>query len=72
MAFRCRICGRADFRLSRLRSRDLGRVLAFQYPVRCRTCRERFYVFALRALTIGRGARHPQGPQPVENGSWED
>jgi len=56
----CRNCGMSDFRLSRVQGRDLGRLLTLQYPVRCRTCRERRYVFILKALKIMRGAKLPR------------
>jgi len=69
MAFHCRICGMPDFRLSHLRSRDLGRLLTLQYPVRCRTCRERHFVFILRTFKIMRDAKLPRGEESAAKGT---
>jgi len=63
MAFHCRGCGMSDFRLSHVRNKDLWRLLTLQYPIRCRTCRERSFVFVLKALQIVRDAKllHSEG-----------
>lgn len=54
---KCPGCGATDLRTSRLRLSDLPRLLIFQYPIRCRACRERRYTGLLRALHLRRDAR---------------
>jgi hypothetical protein len=49
---KCSHCGAGSFRTSHLRLVDIPRLLLFQYPVRCRTCRERDYAGLLLALNI--------------------
>ena len=70
MPLRCRTCGMSDLRLSRVRIRDIGRVLALQYPVRCRTCRERSYVFILSAIRIKAREKQPRSAQSAAKGTW--
>jgi hypothetical protein len=48
----CPQCGSNHLRTSRLRSSDFPRLLLFQYPVRCRVCRERMHVGLLLALNL--------------------
>jgi hypothetical protein len=40
----CPYCGTPKFRTSRVRLSDVPRLALLQFPVRCRLCRERFYV----------------------------
>jgi hypothetical protein len=54
MPFYCRTCGLHNVRISHWRSSDWVRLLALQYPVRCRECRERGHVFILEAVKIWR------------------
>jgi hypothetical protein len=58
----CSGCGSSDFRLSHFRGEDVFQLVCFQYPVRCRTCRQRDYAFFWQALKIRRGTelRHQQ------------
>jgi hypothetical protein len=42
-------------RMSRLRLRDLFRLLTFQYPVRCHACLQRYFVFLPVALRLPGG-----------------
>lgn len=53
----CTHCGAANLRTSRLRLLDIPRFLLFQYPVRCRNCRERDYIGFLLALNLRQAAR---------------
>lgn len=54
---KCPSCGSGDFRPSRLRGEDIPLLLGLQYPVRCRTCRERMYVCILNLWVIYREKR---------------
>lgn len=59
----CTTCYSAIFRLSRVRVKDLPRLLILMYPVRCIECFRRSYVFlpvALRLKTT-RKTHTPQG-----------
>jgi len=58
----CRRCGSTEFRTSRFRSGDLLRLLLFQLPVRCRSCKLRDFVFLPGFFAIRRAAktRHKQ------------
>lgn len=57
MGMKCGLCGSAKFRLSGFRRSDLSRFLRFKYPVRCRKCGERGFMFFWNALKIGRADR---------------
>jgi hypothetical protein len=48
----CPNCLSPDLRISHFRIPDLARLLILQYPVRCRNCRERAYMFLHRALRL--------------------
>jgi hypothetical protein len=50
--FRCRLCASIDFRRSRLRRKDITRLLLLQLPVRCRVCSDRRYAGVRRALLV--------------------
>lgn len=50
------LCGSSDFRFSRLRFKDLPRLLLFQYPMRCWVCRDRNYMTLPRILRVVRDA----------------
>ena len=41
----CHGCGSADFRIAHLYVSDFGQLATMRYPLRCRQCRERTYVF---------------------------
>ncbi len=48
----CPYCGTPKFRTSRVRFSDIPRLALFQFPVRCRLCRERFHVGFSLALHL--------------------
>lgn len=48
----CPHCGSSSFRTSRFRTSDLARLLLFQFPVRCRSCRERNYAGFILAMNF--------------------
>lgn len=54
---RCPYCGSTSFRTSRLRLSDIARLLLFQYPVRCRACRERQFTGLTLALNLRQAGR---------------
>jgi hypothetical protein len=54
---RCPYCGSASFRTSRLRVSDIAHLLLFQYPVRCRACRERQFTGLILALNLRQAGR---------------
>ena len=58
----CPSCGSSKFRTSRLRSSDFSKLLALQYPVRCKVCKERSFAFFVTALFLPRKARKKQQP----------
>ena len=49
---RCPYCGTPKFRISRIRFGDLPRLALLQFPVRCKSCRERFHVGLSLAMNI--------------------
>jgi len=53
----CPHCGGASFRTSRFRLSDIPRLLLFQFPVRCRSCRERGYAGLLLAMNLRQAGR---------------
>ena len=57
----CDRCGTTNFRTSRLRLEDIMRLLAFGYPVRCRTCYTRLYVSLMLALRMRRAEKAAKG-----------
>jgi len=48
----CPYCGTPKFRTSRFRFGDVPRLVLLQFPVRCRSCRERFHVGMSLALHL--------------------
>ncbi len=54
----CHSCGSSSFRLSRFRRVDLGRLLELQYPVRCRICQARQFLFVLTAFAFRRKGKN--------------
>jgi hypothetical protein len=53
----CPECSSSNFRLSRLRMKDVERLLLFQYPVRCRNCHRRAYAGLPLALVLAQAGR---------------
>ena len=49
---RCHFCGGASLRRSRFRATDLPWVLVLRWPVRCRRCSKRQFVFFIDARRI--------------------
>jgi hypothetical protein len=52
MLHRCRICGKSTVHISHFRLFDVLRLILLQLPVRCRTCRRRYYVSISQANVI--------------------
>jgi DNA-directed RNA polymerase subunit RPC12/RpoP len=52
MPYRCRKCGQSTVRISQFRLKDIVRLILLQSPVRCRTCRNRYYVSLSDARSI--------------------
>lgn len=50
---RCYHCRSSNLRLSHIHLFDIPKMLTLKIPVRCRSCRERFYVTLNLALRIG-------------------
>lgn len=61
---KCTHCGSTSFRVSRFRKSDIPRLLLFQFPVRCRQCRERSFAGIMFALNLRQAskARHREVP----------
>jgi hypothetical protein len=57
MPFRCSNCRLSAIDLSRLRPGDIGRLMFFQYPVRCRICGKRGYAWTPLALLRGQQSK---------------
>ena len=53
----CTWCGSASLRNSRLRPADLPRLLLLQYPVRCRSCEERYFASVFFAIKLRAAAK---------------
>ena len=49
---KCQYCGSTKLRTSRFRVGDVVRLLLFQYPLRCRACRERDYAGLMLAIGL--------------------
>ena len=50
ISLKCVECSSSRLRRSRLRLKDLERLLLLQYPIRCRRCHRRDYVGLQRVL----------------------
>ncbi len=57
MPLRCGMCGLSNFRVSRLRKRDLLHLFLLKFPVRCRECSRRDYVSISELMKIRQEAR---------------
>ena len=68
---KCSLCGSTNFRVSRFRKSDVPRLLLFQFPVRCRQCRERSFSGIMFALNLRQAskARHLEEPRRRRTGS---
>ncbi|MGH9605379.1 MAG: hypothetical protein ACRD3N_06725 [Terracidiphilus sp.] len=51
---KCMQCGETSFRTSRLRKSDVPQLFHFHYPVRCRTCKLRYFVNLIEAWNVHR------------------
>jgi hypothetical protein len=68
---RCRVCPGREFRRSRLRVKDLWRLLILRYPVRCLRCRQRQSVSVFAAARAESSkARIQETPEPAE--TWRN
>ena len=63
---KCRSCGSANLRTSRFQLPDLAQLLRLQYPIRCRSCRERSYRFLFLLWRIPSPARAHRMEREVE------
>jgi hypothetical protein len=63
----CKSCGAEDFRTSHLRGSDLGQLVMLRYPIRCRVCKERDFIFIGQALSF-RGKKHKKSHTVAQNG----
>lgn len=66
----CRFCGGTSLRRSRLRASDFPTVLLLHWPVRCRRCGKRQFVF----ITVARqlpAANAPHTPEQLYEDSWQ-
>jgi hypothetical protein len=65
MAKHCPFCFSTDIRLSRIRHGDFIRLVLLMYPVRCRECLGRSFVFLPLAPLYRQstGADHAKKPQ---------
>ncbi len=61
MSLYCHECGSSTLRQAHFRIADTLRLLIFQYPVRCRTCRRRWHAFIADARLL------PAAPHRREN-----
>jgi hypothetical protein len=57
MSIYCRHCGLSDFRPSKFRSADIGRLIVLQLPVRCTTCKGREFVSLTEFFKLKRAHR---------------
>jgi hypothetical protein len=67
---KCRFCNSEALRRSRLRRSDIARLLMIQYPIRCRRCHIRVYVWAHEAFKLkaaGKSRERGQGHPPAED-----
>jgi hypothetical protein len=67
---KCQFCNSVALRRSRLRRSDIARLLMFQYPIRCRGCHMRVYVWAHQAFKVkaaGKSREGGQGHPQTEN-----
>jgi hypothetical protein len=64
MAKHCHTCFSSDFRLSRIRSGDILRLVLLTYPVRCRECLRRSTVFLPMALLYRESQAEQRAAKP--------
>ena len=69
-ALRCHFCGGTSLRRSRYRASDLSWLLVLRWPVRCRRCSKRQFVFLTTARRII-AASAPHTPEQHSEGSWQ-
>jgi hypothetical protein len=67
---RCHFCGAASLRRSRLRFSDFPWLLVLRFPVRCRRCSKRQFVFLTDARQIN-AASSPHRLQQQSQDSWQ-
>jgi DNA-directed RNA polymerase subunit N (RpoN/RPB10) len=64
---RCYSCGSANLRTSRFQLPDLSRLLQLQYPIRCRSCRERSYRFLSLLWKLPKAAKANRIEEEIGN-----
>ncbi len=64
MTKQCPICSSTDLRLSRVRKGDLIRLVLLMYPIRCRECMRRSFVFLPKARLYRQSAASDQAAKP--------
>lgn len=57
MPVHCRFCGSENVRPSFLKINDLGYLVLFLFPVRCRKCRHRSHISVFRIREVRREAQ---------------
>jgi hypothetical protein len=67
---RCHFCDASSLRRSRLRFSDFPWLLVLHFPVRCRRCSKRQFVFLPEAQRIN-AASTPRTPQQQSQESWQ-
>jgi len=67
---RCHFCGGASLRRSRLRASDLPWLLVLHWPIRCRRCSKRQFVFMTTARRM-LAANVPHTPEKLAQDSWQ-
>ncbi len=54
----CKFCTSKSLRVSKFRMGDMSHLLLFQFPVRCRSCRQRTYLSFHVALRLPHRSKH--------------
>lgn len=72
MAVRCPRCGLRTIRSSQFRLFDLPRLFLLRSPMRCKSCRTRFYITVFERMRLRREAReHRPGPKPTSKAAFD-
>jgi hypothetical protein len=66
MIAHCPVCGSSNLRPSHFQTKDLAYLLVLRYPVRCRSCRKRFYVSIFIIGKIRRDAEARRNREQLE------
>ena len=72
MAVHCPRCGLRTIRSSQFRLFDLPRLLMLRSPMRCRSCRTRFYITVFERMRLHREAKaRRSGPKPTNKAAFD-